>query len=98
MKMGLKDTTEHRKYLVLNKIRGGLNETYTVALLRQLQTSNHRFHAMSAFTSASTSPKNGWKYQTTVTIFLIRFTLVMMTDKYFRALNVLKYEKLFKLN
>ena len=95
--MGLKDTTEHRK-LVLNKIRGGLNETYTVVLLRQLQTSDHRFHAMSAFTSASTSPKNGWKYQKTVTIFLIRFTLVMMTDEYFRALNVPKFEKLFKLN
>ena len=96
--MGLKDTTEHRKYLVLNKIGGGLNETYTVVLLRQLQTSDHRFHAMSAFTSASTSPKNGWKYQKTMTICLIRLTLVMMTDEYFRALNVLKYEKLFKLN
>ena len=57
MKIGLKDTTEHRKYLVLNKIRGGLNETYTVVLLRQLQTRDHRFHAISAFTSASTSPK-----------------------------------------
>ena len=75
-----------------------MNETYTVVLLRQLQTSDHRFHAMSTFTSASTSPKTGWKYQKTVTIFLIRFTLVMMTDEYFRALNVLKYEKLFKLN
>ena len=90
MKIGLKDTTENRKYLVLNKIGGGLNETYTVVLLRQLQTSDHRFHAMSAFTWALTSPKNGWKYQKTVTIFLIRFTLVMMTDDIFQGTECAK--------
>ena len=90
MKIGLKDTTENRKYLVLNKIRGGLNETYAVVLLRQLQTSDHGFHAMSAFIRASPSPKNGWKYQKTLTIFLIRFTLVMMTDEIFQGTECAK--------
>ena len=68
-----------------------------IVLLRQPQTSDHRFYAMSALTSAS-SPENGWKYQKTVAVFLIRFTLVMITDEYFRVLNVLKCDELFKLN
>ena len=51
-----------------------------IVLLRQLQTSDHRFHAMSALTSAS-SPENGCNYQKTVAVFLMSFTLVMHDDR-----------------